>query len=102
MLLSSCAPAMAVSMNIKAKIPITNCLRMGLTLSELRLHSLDCGPAPEFNLLPYAIDFQLGQWVRGVWGGKGLPEDGATKEEQALEKRARVRNRFGSTAWSGR
>jgi S-DNA-T family DNA segregation ATPase FtsK/SpoIIIE len=39
--------------------------------------------------LLFLTNFQLGQWVRGVWGGKGLPADGATKEEQALEKRAR-------------
>src|ERR1041385_1941769 len=42
--------------------------------------------------LLFLTNFQLGEWVRGVWAGRRVAADGApapAAEEQALEKRAR-------------
>jgi S-DNA-T family DNA segregation ATPase FtsK/SpoIIIE len=42
--------------------------------------------------LLFLTNFQLGDWIRGLWGGKAKPAAGngeATAEEKALEKRAR-------------
>jgi S-DNA-T family DNA segregation ATPase FtsK/SpoIIIE len=40
--------------------------------------------------LLFLTNFQLGEWVRGVWSGAGRStKQGATEEEQVLERRAR-------------
>ena len=47
-----------------------------------------------FISLLFLTNFQLGDWLRGLWGGKAAPKDAAvngelTPDERALEKRAR-------------
>jgi len=39
--------------------------------------------------LLFLTNFQLGQWLRGLWDRKALPGAAAGPEEQALERRAR-------------